>query len=101
MNEDHDADPPPRQTPAVALALTFAPRTGNPMHLPVCSADCKGRPIEERDCFTAFKLMPGDRLTLLEHRGDNRTLLCTHPAVTDQCGGVLIVDLFDTAPAKL
>lgn len=60
--------------------MIFTPFSAAREHLPIIHADAVGRGIEIRDQVGIMRLLPGDRVTLVEDRGDYT--LCRHAACT-------------------
>lgn len=60
--------------------MIFRPPSITRERLPVINAEAVGRAIEIRDQVGILRLLPGDRLRIVEERGDHA--LCSHPAAT-------------------
>ncbi len=60
--------------------MIFTPFSRSREHLPIIDAEAVGRGIEIRDQTGIMRLLPGDRVTLVEDRGDYT--LCRHAGCT-------------------
>ncbi len=60
--------------------MIFTPFNRSREHCPIIHPDAQGRDIEMRDQTGIMRLLPGDRVTLVEDRGDYT--LCRHAACT-------------------
>ena len=58
--------------------MIFTPFHRSREHLPIIDTGAVGRAIETRDQTGVMRLLPGDRVTLVEDRGDYT--LCRHAA---------------------
>jgi len=65
--------------------LIFQPPSRDRERLPVLTPDVVGRAINWRDQTGTMRVLPGDRLSVVETRDDHS--LCKHAA----CNGLLLV----------